>query len=75
MKDTYSKSYERQVFGVLGVTGNIGGVFEVLQIAGGILVSFFSGNIFLYSLLNKLYQVEEKSQENESKSCKILWKF
>lgn len=58
VKDATSKSYERTVFSFLEVTGNIGGLFEVLNIGGGFLVGVFSSRIFMFSVLSKLYQVE-----------------
>ena len=58
VKDSSSKSYERSVFGVLDVAGNIGGVFEILSIIGGLIVGIFSGKIFIYSMLAKLYYID-----------------
>jgi len=59
VKDSVSKSYDRSVFSFMEVTGNIGGLFEIFSIAGGIIVGLFSGRTFLYSILPKLYHVEE----------------
>ena len=57
-KDSTSKSYERQVFGILDVFGNIGGVKEILEIAGALIVGLFSRKIFIFTLLSSLYQVD-----------------
>ena len=57
-KDSVSTSYERQVFALLDVFGNIGGVNEILEISGGLIVGIFSGKIFLFSLISSLYQVD-----------------
>ena len=57
-KDPVSDNYERQVFALLDVFGNIGGVNEILEIAGGLIVGLFSGKIFLFSILSALYQVD-----------------
>ncbi|CAI2363674.1 unnamed protein product [Moneuplotes crassus] len=59
VKDAQSKFYERRVFSLLEVTGNIGGLFEILEKTGAILVSLFSGKVFIFSILSKLYHVEE----------------
>ena len=68
VKDTKSKSFERSVFGFLEVTGNIGGLFEILEITGGLIVGLFSGKLFLYSILPKLYHIDQPTGEN----CKNL---
>jgi hypothetical protein len=57
-KDQQVQSYERSVFGLLALTGNLGGLFEVLERTGALLVSFFSAKIFLFSLFSSLYQVD-----------------
>lgn len=58
VKDSSYDSYERVTFSFLDATGNIGGLFEVLSVAGFIIVEFFSKNQFFYSLLSRLYQVD-----------------
>mmetsp|Transcript_33143 Transcript_33143/g.32520 ORF Transcript_33143/g.32520 Transcript_33143/m.32520 type:complete len:197 (-) Transcript_33143:574-1164(-) len=58
VKDAASKSYERTVFSFMEVTGNIGGLFEILQIAGGFIVGIFSGRLFTFSMLSSLYHVD-----------------
>ena len=68
VKDTKSKSFERSVFGFFEVTGNIGGLFEILEITGGLIVGLFSGKLFLYSILPKLYHIDQPNGEN----CKNL---
>lgn len=64
VKDQATDSYERSVFGVLDLTGNLGGLFEVLSILGSFVVGFFADRIFLYTFLSKLYHIDnaEKSK-------------
>ncbi|CAI2373165.1 unnamed protein product [Moneuplotes crassus] len=66
IKDNYSKSFGRSVFTFMEATGNIGGLFEILEIAGGFLVGIFSGRLFLYSLLSQLYQIEDQTTLNSA---------
>lgn len=66
VKDSQSKSFGRSVFGFLEVTGNIGGLFEILEIGGGLIVGLFSGRLFLFSILPHLYHIEN-TEERESK--------
>jgi hypothetical protein len=82
VKDQVSESYSRSVFGFLDLTGNMGGVFGILQTAGSFIVSIFAGKIFLYSMLSRLYQVDnclieetehdEKEKLGGHKTIKVL---
>ena len=67
VKDDTSISYERGVFTILEVIGNIGGLMGIFTVAGSIIVGMFSGKVFLYSILSKMYQVEEP--ENTKSKC------
>ena len=58
VKDYNYNAYERKVFSLLDVFGNIGGVFEILKIIGGILVGSFAERFFNYSIISNLYQVD-----------------
>jgi hypothetical protein len=82
VKDQVSESYSRSVFGFLDLTGNMGGVFGILQTAGSFIVSIFAGKIFLYSMLSRLYQVDnclieetehdEKEKMRGDKTIKVM---
>ena len=82
-KDSKTTSYQRQVFGLLDLFGNIGGVNEVLEIAGSLIVGLFSGKIFIFSILSALYQVDaarigKQDYLNKSMDCSgliILYKL
>jgi ABC-type enterochelin transport system ATPase subunit len=60
----------------------MGGVFGILQTAGSFIVSIFAGKIFLYSMLSRLYQVDnclieesdhdEKEKSNQDKTIKVM---
>ncbi|CAI2386634.1 unnamed protein product [Moneuplotes crassus] len=67
VKDAASKSYERTVFSFMEVTGNIGGLFEILQIAGGFIVGIFSGRLFTFSMFSSLYHVDMPSNNKAKK--------
>ena len=41
-------TYERTVFSVFDFTGLIGGVFEILEVTGSILVGFFANKLFMF---------------------------
>ena len=58
VKDYNYDSYERQVFSLLDLFGNLGGLFEVLFILGGLTVGSFIDKLFHYSIISSFYQVD-----------------
>ena len=52
--------YERTTFTLFEVLGGVGGVFEILSIAGSVIVLSLSTQLFNNSLLSKLYQINDK---------------
>jgi len=67
-RDPLTQSYSRSVFSFLNLTGNIGGLFEVLQIGGSLVVGMFAGQMFLFSIVSSLYQVEHQRRDLDRKS-------
>mmetsp|Transcript_7776 Transcript_7776/g.6873 ORF Transcript_7776/g.6873 Transcript_7776/m.6873 type:complete len:203 (+) Transcript_7776:1003-1611(+) len=66
-KDNISNSYDRSVITLLDVFGNVGGIMGLISVLGGLIVTFSSSKLFMFSILSSLYQVEEpdtKYQEN-----------
>ncbi|CAI2377012.1 unnamed protein product [Moneuplotes crassus] len=65
VKDEATKSFERTVFSFMEAFGNIGGLFEIIEIAGGFFVGVFSGRMFLFTILSHLYQIEAPDDREE----------
>ena len=63
--DTREDTYERTVFSVFDFTGLIGGVFEIFEVAGNIIVGYFATKLFMFSMLSNLYQVQKFGAEQE----------
>ena len=59
-------TYERTVFSFFDLTGLVGGVFEILEITGGVFVSIFAHRLFMFSMLNDLYQVQKNDSNIDS---------
>lgn len=59
-QDSSIDYYERRVYSLLDLTGQVGGLFEVFQAIGSLTVGFFAHKLLLYSFFNKLYHVESK---------------
>ena len=69
-KDPKSYNYERTVFSFLDCWGLIGGVNEILEIWGKLIVSLFSGKIFAFSILSALYQADLVSSIQRKETTK-----
>ena len=63
--DTREDTYERTVFSVFDFTGLIGGVFEIFEVTGNIIVGYFATKLFMFSMLSNLYQVQKFDAEQE----------
>ena len=61
-KDYGYKHYERSVFSILDLTGKLGGVNEVFEITGSLIVAFFADRLFFYSIISSLFQVDTLSK-------------
>ena len=59
VKDSKSISYQRSVLTFLDCCGLIGGVNEILRLAGMLIVSFVSAKMFILTALSSLYQVND----------------
>jgi hypothetical protein len=60
--DSTEHYYERKVYNIFDLTGQTGGLYEILTLAGSIFVAFFSENILMLSLISSLYQTEDKKE-------------
>ena len=54
--------YERTVYNVLDMFGDVGGVLEIIMTSSGFLVSLLAGKMFLASLIRELFRVRTDSR-------------
>jgi hypothetical protein len=64
--DSTENFYQRKVYNFFDLTGQIGGLYEVLTLLGSIFVAFFAEKILMLSLISNLYQVEDKKDTVDS---------
>ena len=64
LKDSKSITYRRSVLTFLDCCGLIGGVNEILNLAGMFVVSFVSSKVFVLSLLSAIYKVNITAKNN-----------
>lgn len=60
--DPNEDTYQRRVYTFLDMTGQIGGVFEILSVLVGAIVRFVGFKIFILSIMSRLYFVKEYNQ-------------
>lgn len=65
--DGETEYHERKVYSFLDMTGQIGGIFEIVKLILGGIVGFFANRLFTFSVLKKLYQVD--SNLDNSSNC------
>lgn len=56
--DTTFDYYERVVYSFLDMTGQVGGLYEVVKVVVGMIVTFFANKLFMFSIINKLYHID-----------------
>ena len=76
VKSNQMQSIGRSVFTILDLFGLLGGVLEILSIAGGLFVAVFADRLVNYTILSNLYHVDtteyQTDHHNEfSNDCKI----
>ena len=64
--DSISLVHNRSVFTILEMTGQIGGLFEVLHILFGIIAHQYSKTLFKFCILESLYHNSESSNDTSS---------
>ena len=67
-KDYDYDSYEREVFSLLDLFGNLGGLSEVCTIIGGLFVGIFADRLFNYSIISSLYQIDPSRHNFDKKN-------
>ena len=56
--------YERKVFSILEVFGQIGGVYEIIRLIFEVFVAFFAKRIMMYTLFSHIYFSEDNYIKN-----------
>ena len=57
--DAFYDVYERRVYSIGDLLGQLGGVYESLMLSGALLVGVFSERLFISSILHKIYQIDQ----------------
>ena len=75
--DSQRDEYHRTVYSILDMTGQVGGVFEILTLFFGFIVSGYNKRMLLYSLAENIYYTQtnlspksDVNIENDSVTCK-----
>lgn len=65
--DEETAYYSRTVYSILDLTGQLGGVFEIFDIFGGIFIGLFADKLFVFSIISRLYQTKVNSHVDKGK--------
>lgn len=66
--DAYYDVYQRRVYSLGDLFGQIGGLYSSVFVVGAVFVAVFSERLFVSSILRKIYQIDQL-RENEIKAC------
>jgi hypothetical protein len=50
--------YNRQIYNIMGLLGDIGGMYSSLYFLGMLLISFYNRRLFISAIIRNLYQVK-----------------
>ena len=70
--------YERSVFTFLDLIGQIGGIYELLEVFAAFFVGYYNGKMFNYALVNKLNssaiddQTEPKNENRDEHNHELI---
>jgi hypothetical protein len=67
--DPKQETYERVIFSILDLTGQVGGLYEVFEVVGAFIIGYFTEKLFYYSMFKKIYHVKASIPE---RNC---WEF
>ena len=56
--------YERKVFSLLEMFGQMGGVYEVIRLMFELFVAFFAKRLMMYTLFSHIYYTEDHLPNN-----------
>ena len=68
--DSKEDSYERKVYSFLDLTGQIGGLYEIINIIVGMLVTFIASRLFILSIISQIYFIRDESVERGNFNCR-----
>ena len=63
--------YERSVYTIIDLTGQIGGLYEIFQLVGKFLIGFISSKILILTMMSKMYHVQTHQNDEDEDN----WKF
>lgn len=63
--------YERKIYTLFDMFGQLGGIYAILFSVGGVIVNSVSSKIFVNTILSRLYQVTTNSQSKPKVSSQL----
>ncbi len=63
--DSKYNNFERKIYSLLDILGDIGGLYQSLYVLGFLSVNFLAYRIFVANLLKHIYQVKKDRSEKK----------
>ena len=61
--DRKYNAYNRQIYSLMALLGDIGGMYSSLYFIGLVLIGFYNRRLFISAILRNLYQVKNLKQD------------
>ena len=65
--DFYQDTYSRQVYGIMDLVGDVGGVQTILVVFGGYLTSIIAERLMNAEMMRQIYHTEYKGKESKKR--------
>ena len=75
VQDPIIDQYERNIFTFLEMTGQLGGLFEILKAFSSLLIGWIIQKFFTLSILKNLYYIERTSKDKDDKHLNLNHKI
>lgn len=63
--DTYQDTYNRQIYGLMELIGDIGGVQEIIVLAGSVLVGMVAERLLYAEMMKQIYHTQPMHKKPE----------
>lgn len=64
--DAFEDRFERRVYSFGDLLGQVGGIYEFMLVSGILFVKIFSERLLISSILNKIYQIDDRKEKTMS---------
>ena len=70
--DHNKDNYERSVYSLFDLSGQLGGLYEVLELFGKISVGFITSKMLILTMMSNMYHVQKPQSNNEHQQVDVV---